>query len=85
MNLDIAFSDHRMAKTTLEEFGAVVAAIHRACEDEQLCFWAFIHYVGKTHPKILRIKLKPDAQARVETLLTTLDLPTVTVRPPRSA
>jgi len=82
-DLDITFSDRRMAKETLEEFGAVVAAISGACDDQELCFWAFIRHVCKTHPNTLKVELKPDALARVETLLARLNLPSVTMRPPR--
>jgi hypothetical protein len=80
MGLDIAFSDHNMAKQALEEFGAVVAAIHRASEDAELCFWTFIRYVSKNHPSILHVDLKPEMLARVEALLKGIDLPCVTLR-----
>jgi hypothetical protein len=42
-NLDITFSDHRFSKTTLQAFGAVIASIHRVCDDGQLRFWTFIY------------------------------------------
>ena len=50
MNLDIAFSDHRLSEETLRAFGAVVGSIHRVCDDDHLRFWTFIHYVSTRHP-----------------------------------
>jgi hypothetical protein len=82
MNLDIAFSDHNMARETLEEFGSVVAALHRATNDDQTCFWAFMHFVSKNHPSILGVQLEPDVLARVGPLVAGLQLPAVTLRPP---
>src|SRR4051794_1647899 len=42
INLDIAFSDHHMAVETIKEFGEVVRAIRRACDEDELRFWSFI-------------------------------------------
>lgn len=80
MNLDIAFSDHRMAKETLEEFGQVVAAIHRASSDDELCFWTFIRYISLNHPSILGVNLQPDVQEKSDALLQQITLPNVTMR-----
>jgi len=81
MNLDIAFSDHRFARQTLEELGAVIATIHTSSDDDQLCLWSFINYISTNHPEILRVKLEPDAKKKCERLLESLDLPSVTIRP----
>ena len=80
MSLDIAFSDHHLGKETLEQFGAVVKAIHDVCDDDELCFWAFILYVSDNHPDILAAEIKPDLMQRVEQLLGGVALPVVTVR-----
>jgi hypothetical protein len=80
MNLDIAFSDHRMAKQSLEEFGKVVAAIREKSLDRELCFWAFIRYVSLKLPSILGVELKPDIERRCDQLLEQVRLPPVTIR-----
>ena len=81
MSLDITFSDHRMAKKTLEELGGVVAAIHRASSDDELCFWTFIRYVSLHHSSILGVDLKSDVREKCDSLLKQLALPPVTLRP----
>ena len=78
-NLDIAFSDHRMSKNNLEKLGEVVAAIKTQSEDQELCFWTFIHYVSVHHPSILGVELNSDVQASAEAILSGLDLPEFTV------
>jgi hypothetical protein len=80
MSLDIAFSDHRLAVETLREFGEVVRAIHRVCEDDDLCFWTFIHYVSTNHPSLLGVNMPPEQQQRCREVLARADPPPVTVR-----
>lgn len=84
MNLDIAFSDHNLSKATLEDFGKVVAAIHAASDDDELCFWTFIRYVSINHPSILGVKLEPEAAQKCDALLARITLPPVTVTPSAS-
>jgi hypothetical protein len=79
VDLDIAFSDHFLALSTLQELGAVVAAIQALSDDRELCFWAFIHHVSTNHPQILTANLQPAALARVQELLAGVSLPPVTV------
>ena len=79
VNLDIAFSDHRISEDDLGKLGEVVAAIKTQSEDQQLCFWTFIHYVSVHHPSILGVKLSPDVQASAEAILGGLTLPKFTV------
>ena len=81
MNLDIAFSDHHMAKETLRELGGVVAALHEASADDELCFWAFIRYISLHHSSILGVELKPEVQSKCDALLEQTRLPDVTMRP----
>ena len=81
VNLDIAFSDNRMAKETLGELGRVVAAIHVASTDDKLCFWAFIRYISLHHFSILGVDLKPDVQVKCDAILAQARLPQVTMRP----
>ena len=79
MNLDIAFSDHNMTKESLEDFGKVVAAIHRESDDPELCFWAFIRYVSINHSSILGVNLQPDIAQRCDALLSQMSPPIVTL------
>jgi len=81
MGLDIAFSDHRMSKQSLEELGAVVAAIHKASADNELCFWTFIRYVARNHPTILGVELKPELEHKCDQLLQDIKLPSVIITP----
>ena len=79
MNLDIAFSDHNMSKRTLEQFGQVVKAIHRVCDDDQLCFWTFIHYVSTHHSDILGVDMPPERVFRCASILERAQPPPVVV------
>jgi hypothetical protein len=81
MGLDIAFSDHRMSKQSLEELGAVVAAIHKASHDDKLCFWTFIRYIALNYPTILGVELKPELERDCDQLLQGIRLPSVTISP----
>jgi hypothetical protein len=80
--LDIAFSDHRLARSALEQFGAVIKAIADRTEDQELRFWSFIQYVSSNHREILSVELKPEVREQVETVLAGLEVPPVEVRPP---
>ncbi|MDB5310228.1 MAG: hypothetical protein JWO38_4430 [Gemmataceae bacterium] len=69
MDLDIAFSDHRMSVATLGAFGEVVRAIRRVCEDDQLRFWSFIRFVSVNHPEVLGVNMPADQQAECDAVL----------------
>lgn len=79
IGLDIAFSDHRLAKASLEKLGEVVAAIHQASDDDKLCFWTFIHYVSLHHPSILGVDLEPELKSQADALLAGIELPEFSV------
>ena len=79
VHLDIAFSDHRLSKGTLNAFGEVVRSIHRVCDDEQLCFWSFIHYVCTYHADICEIDLYPELKALCAAVLASAKPPRVEV------
>jgi len=79
MNLDIAFRDHRFSKDTLNAFGAVVASIRRVCQDDQLRFWSFIHYVSTRHPDILGVKIAAEQRERCESIIGRANPPPVAV------
>lgn len=79
INLDIAFSDHRLSKATLAGFGDVIASIHGVCDDDELCFWSFIHYVSTRHPELLGVKMPDETTERCEAILREANPPTVLV------
>ena len=81
MDLDIAFSDHWMSQATLQAFGEVVRAINNVCDDEEVRFRAFLHYVTTHHPGILRIDLPPVMQSICNELLIRANPPAVVVEP----
>ena len=77
MNLDIAFSDHNITKSSLEDFGRVVAAIQENSEDRELCFWTFIRYISLNHSSILGVELDPELAHKCDSLLSQTSLPPV--------
>jgi hypothetical protein len=79
MQLDIAFSDHRLSKDTLKAFGAVVDSIRRVCDDDELRFLSFIHYVSTRHPEILGVNLTAEQRDRCEEVVARANPPPVTV------
>jgi hypothetical protein len=79
MNLDIAFSDHWLSEATLKAFGAVVASIRRVCDDDQLRFWSFIHYVSTRHPEVLTVNMPAEQRERCEDVVARADPPPVNV------
>jgi hypothetical protein len=78
-DLDIAFSDHRLSQDTLKGFGAVVASIRRVCDDDQLRFWSFLHYVSTRHPEILGVTMPAEQRDRCEAVVARANPPPVTV------
>lgn len=79
MNLDIAFSDHRMSVDSLKAFGAVVRAIRAVCLDEQLRFWSFLRVVSLRHSEILSVRLAPEQARSCDEVLSRADPPVVVV------
>ena len=77
--LDIAFSDHRIPREKLLELGSIVSEIHRVCEDDSLCLWTFLQYVTLHHPSILEIDLKAEARDAVESVLSRMSIPPLTI------
>jgi hypothetical protein len=79
VTLDIAFSDHHLSEPTLKAFGAVVGAIRQVCDDDQLRFWSFIHYVSTRHPDILSVNMPAEQSERCEAVVARANPPPVTV------
>jgi len=77
--LDIAFSDHNLAISTLEQLGAVIGEIHVHSDDATKCFWTFIQYVSRDHPDILSVELQPEATKQIQEVLDKCVLPKVTL------
>ena len=82
MELDIAFSDHRISKNSLEQLGKVIGYIRERTADDELRFWAFIRYVAIHHTSILDVKLQPELESQCDELLARGCLPRVKLDPP---
>jgi hypothetical protein len=82
VNLDIAFSDHRISKTSLEQLGKVIGYIRERTADDELRFWAFIRYVAIHHTSVLDVTLEPELESRCDELLARGSLPDVRIAPP---
>jgi hypothetical protein len=83
MQLNITFSDHYMARSTLEQFGEVIRAINDAEPDPGARFWTFMHYVSTEHPDIMRVELHGPAAQEIPAKLARLTLPSVEKKPGR--
>ncbi len=79
-DLDIAFSDHRLSKSTLEDFGSVIRQIKEVCSDDQTRFWTFISYVSENYPAILTCDVKPEMATQVRQVLTGVQLPQIAIQ-----
>lgn len=80
MGLDILFSDHNMAVSTLEQFGLVVKLINSNVENPPIRFWAFMQYVSVNHSDLLSIGLPGDIADQVTSLYERLEFPPVEMR-----
>lgn len=81
MNVDIAFSDHRLSEACLKALGSVVQAIAPHSSDPAERFWTFMQYVSLNHPSILKIKLAPEAARRCDEILAKASPPAVALEP----
>ena len=85
MNVDIAFSDHRLSEACLEALGTVIKAIAPHSNDPAERFWTFMEFISLNHPSILKINLAPEAKARVDSILANASPPDVVLeRSPRA-
>src|ERR1022692_1313994 len=73
MNLDIAFSDHRMSKATLQAFGEVIRSIRKVCNDDRLRFWTFIYWVSTSHSTVIGVNLPAEQQKQYAEILAQAD------------
>jgi hypothetical protein len=81
MDVDIAFSDHRLSEACLEALGSVIKAIAPHSSDPAERFWTFIEYISVNHPSILKVNLTAEAKARCDTILAEASPPAVTLEP----
>jgi len=81
MGLDIAFSDHHLAASSLEELGGVIA--HFSCKTDEpgVAFWAFIRYISENHESILQAKVPNEFAERVSSIYRESEIPDVTLKP----
>jgi hypothetical protein len=79
MNLDIAFSDHRMSVATIEAFGKVIRALRPVCADDQLRFWSFIRFVSVNYSDVLGVEMPPEREAACDAVLARANPPPVVV------
>jgi len=83
MGLDILFSDHHMAESTLAQFGQIVKLINRNTEDPQVRFWTFMHYVTLNHSDLLSAGLPEEIAEQVKSVYASLEFPPVEILPGR--
>lgn len=79
-NLDIAFSDHRIPVTNLEQLGNVIRTINTATDDPDTRFWTFISYVSRNHNELLSATPPTELQEHIDRVLSSIDLPSVNLR-----
>lgn len=79
--VDVAFTDHFVHPSTLEELGAVIRAIAAVEQRGEQRTSAFLAYVSRNHPVILRVTMPEDVSAECDAVLARAALPTVTYRP----
>ena len=85
LTLDILFSDHYLAKPTLEQFGGIVRTIQAEAGDPQFGFYAFLYHVSRQYPDLLSYETAPLGAQQIAALLAPLDLPRVELLPGLSA
>ena len=74
MDLDIVFSTHQMSMRDLRHFGSVVGMLRGQCDDEKVCFWAFLLYVSEKHPDLLNSVPPAEFSERAKELLSKVDI-----------
>jgi hypothetical protein len=82
MSLDIAFSDHHLAESSLEDFGGVIAHFNSKTETSAVAFWAFIRYISENHGSILQAEVPEEFADQVASIYCEGDIPPVAVKPP---
>jgi hypothetical protein len=75
-SLDISFSDRRLSRPRLEQFGAVIQAIARRIDDRQLRLLSFLTYVSGDDPDLIaaELELAPQERGQIEAVLAGLEI-----------
>lgn len=73
----MAFSDHFLDWETLQELGKVLKQIRAACNDDDICHWAFMQYVSQQPSSVVKVSLPTEVRDQVILLLQRLSLPEV--------
>ena len=79
--IDILFSDHFMALSTLKQFGQVVNIINKHTDNNEERFWTFLYYISETHSDILKVDLPAPIAPQIQRLYPELEFPPVEVLP----
>jgi hypothetical protein len=79
--LDILFSDHFMAHSTLNQFGTVVKFINEHVDHKDIRFWTFMFYVSERHSDLLKIDPPQALAEQIQDLYSQLEFPSVQVLP----
>ena len=82
LGLDIAFSDHHLAESSLSALGDFIKKLASRTEDRGTVFWSFINYVSENHQEILQAEVPPEYSAKVTDLLSRTDIPMIALKPP---
>ena len=85
INIDIAFSDHRISEESISHFGEVVKELCRVCDEPETRFYAFIHYVSQHHSSILAFEMKEEQRKKLNSILAQCIFPKFQVEPSEMA
>ncbi|CAN5781942.1 hypothetical protein BH09VER1_BH09VER1_17840 [soil metagenome] len=79
VDLDLAFSDHKIPEDTLRKLGDFLKIIRFRSGDDDLTFWVFLFYISCEHPHILKIELPRSMYPAVLALYITLPWPDIRI------
>lgn len=79
IGIDVAFSDHRIGRRSLESFGALIKQLRAAAQDDDLSACAFLWYISENHPEILTVTFPSEVLERVQRFVEGLSLPKIAI------
>lgn len=87
VDLNLLFSDHALAVSTLDDFGQALVALAAVCldggpdggTDHALPMKCFLHWVAQRWPDLLSIQLQADERLALDALIARAALPPVKV------
>lgn len=77
-SLDITFSDHCLSMDSLKALGGLIKKIHEHSDNNDLCFWTFLHHVSENYV-VLKINTPAELAQQVSELLNNIELPKINV------